>query len=129
MIFDPSSIGTLEKLLRFVTKIKTQSVFRIGFIALLVLSIGVLTGYIPSPILKMAEQHVMIIQDNQHITETQTQLIEIAKLQLYLAREICLHGAETSNDRARCDRQSIKDVIISSLEEAPYLPPVTLSKQ
>ena len=112
-----TSIEAGAKIIRVITSLKPQDVFLIGFIALLVLSLGVLTGYIPSPLLKMAEQHSVIIQNGKDNAQASEKLIQIAELQLYLAREICLQGAEASNDRARCDRQSIKDIILSSTDE------------
>ncbi len=113
-----SSIGIIERLVRLVTSLKTQEVFLVMFIALLILALGTLTGYIPSPLLTLIQQH------NQQ-QQTEARLVEIAELSLYLQREACLHDSETSTERARCDRQSIRDIILSSGEDEPFVSTVT----
>jgi hypothetical protein len=108
---DPPFIGIAMKVTRFITSMKRNDLLLMGFIVTLTLSIGVLTGYIPSPLLTMAAQHAQILKDHQDNSVSQNELIEIAKLQLYLARENCMHGARTESEKTRCDRQSIREAI------------------
>lgn len=92
------------RVIRFITGMKPGDRLLVGFIILLVLSFGILTGYIPSPVVTMVIQQSAIL-------EGQEQQIRIDKLLLYLARESCLNGAETEVAEARCDRAEIRDAI------------------
>ncbi|MDB5344258.1 MAG: hypothetical protein JWP89_2635 [Schlesneria sp.] len=85
------------KVTRFITAMKKADLLLMGFIVMLVLSFGVLTGYVPSPVV------IMVVQ--------QKELLDLSKLQLYLARETCKNGAKTETALSRCDRQAITDAI------------------
>jgi hypothetical protein len=101
---DPPMIGTAMKITRFLTGMKRNDLLLVGFIVLLVLSFGVLTGYVPSPVVQMVSQQSAILQG-------QEEQIGLSKLQLYLARESCKNGAKTESAMSRCDRQEIRDAI------------------
>lgn len=101
---DPAFVGTAMKVTRFITGMKPNDLLLMGFIVLLALSFGVLTGYIPSPVLTMVSQQ-------SEILDAQSNQIKIGKLQLYLARESCKSVAKTESAMSRCDRQEIRDAI------------------
>jgi hypothetical protein len=104
---DPPIVGTAMKVTRFITGMKRNDLVLMGFIVLLVLSFGVLTGYVPSPVVQMVSQQTEILHG-------QEEQIDLSKLQLYLARESCKNGAKTESAMARCDRQEIRDAISGS---------------
>ena len=102
---DPPIIGTGMKVIRFITSLRNRELVLLGFIISLALLIGSLTGLIQSPLLTAVKQHETILETNK-------QLVELTRLQLYLARESCMRGAETVVEEARCDRQDIRSAII-----------------
>jgi hypothetical protein len=110
------TISAAIKLIQLLTSMKKSDVFMVGFFFLFALSLGVLTGYIPSPLLAMRDQHESIIYAQKHFDESQDTIIELEKLQLYLARESCLHGARDTLEEARCDRESIRNAIMGTVE-------------
>lgn len=110
-------VGPAIRASKFLIEMKKRDLLLLGFIILFFLSIGVLTGYVPSPVLTVMAQHEAMMKQN-------TTLVEIAKLQLYLARENCLHTARTETERSRCDRQSIRAAILDDV-----LPTDSPSKQ
>lgn len=106
---EPPIIGTSMRVTRFITGMKANDRLLMGFIVLLTLSFGVLTGYIPSPVVTMVAQQTAIL-------EGQAEQRKFSKLQLYLARESCINGAKTEIAQARCDRQEIRDAISGSAD-------------
>ena len=119
------AIGALIKISQSMTSMSKRDLLLVGFIFLFILSFGVLTGYIPSPLLTMAAQHEKILADGAAEKKTSMDLLEVARLQLYLARENCMHGAETESEKSRCDRESVRDAIFEGI----LIPPTAMSSQ
>lgn len=110
---DPLNLGTWTKLVRFLLELRKRDLLLLGFIGLLGIAFGALTGYIPSPITTIERQSTETLETLKGPDAPLTQLIELNKLQLYLARENCLHGAQSESEKSRCDRQSIREAISS----------------
>lgn len=103
------------KVARFLTDMKKRDLLLLGFVGIFFLFMGTVTGVIPSPLLQALAQHEQILKDHSERKGEDKKIVEIAKLQLYLARESCLHGAKTESERGRCDRQSIRDAILDDI--------------
>lgn len=103
-----TNLTAIEKFIRLLTDMRKRDLLLVGFVGLSVLSFGVLTGYIPSPVLT-------VLAKQEELEEQNAALIELTKLHLYLARETCLHTADTEIESARCDRQSIRDAILGDI--------------
>jgi len=76
-----------------------------------VLTIGVAVGLIPSPLNTIMIQHATTMKEQENFSVIQQELLEVNKLQLYLARENCKNTAKTESALSRCDRQAISDAI------------------
>lgn len=103
-----SSVSALMKIINFLIKMRKRDLLLISLIVVLVLAFGILTGYVPSPVVAFAKDHQKIIEQN-------STLIRLQQLQLYLARESCLHDANTPVEISRCDRQDIRDAILDDV--------------
>lgn len=113
-------LGSALRVTKFLTSLSSRDLFLIGFVSLFVLTFGVLTGYIPSPLLTLAHQHEQILKNGEEEHKRDDKLVELAKLQLYLQRENCFHGADSDAERSRCDRQSIRDAILDEIPATSY---------
>lgn len=108
-------IGTGMKITTFIMEMRKRDLLLVGFIGLFFLLIGALTGQIPSPLLTATAQHAQMFEEHSNQANLNRELVNIARLQLYLGRETCLHGAKTESEKSRCDRKDIRDAIISDI--------------
>jgi type II secretory pathway component PulM len=123
---DPPLIGTGMRVASFITKMKPRDLLLLGFIALLVLSIGALTGFVKSPLVDAKENTEMILSNQKRTLEFEQDLLQIARLQLYLNFEACLHDAETPVEVARCNREPVQQAI-DDIGPQSGLPATTVS--
>lgn len=112
---DPPIVGTVMRVVKFITDMRKRDLLLVGFILMFVMLIGSLTGAIPSPLLTAVAQHIIIMQDNTDIKRTEQQLVRLGQLQLYLAQQNCLHSSKTPSELASCNRDDIQQAIIKNI--------------
>lgn len=108
-------INAVIKLGEFIERLKKRDLLLFGFIGMFFFVLAMLTGIVKSPQITQAiAQHEMIMSSIDKWTSVDQRLVGLQQLQLYLARENCMHTAKTESEKSRCDRQDIRDAIIQN---------------
>ena len=112
MPISPLSIGAISKFATIIGGIKRSDLLLIGFIAAIVLLIGILSGYVDVPIqVEAMEHHEEIIEAQRDAGVILQKILRVEQLQLYFQQEACLDRATGPVEVARCNREDIDDAI------------------